>query len=697
MALISSEHTDSEPTASNQTNFRLSKVRQITRSLLRDSLVPALTPFVVISLALIWLDQSTSTPNASSSVASGSAASVQSATSNQSLQNRFDQAIELQRLSIEIVRDREMMQLALRTYVTTDAITTDTSTWKERYDLYATSLVSDLDRLSALTSSASEPFSAGLNSVVREIQQAAFAAAEIEQSALAHIRAGRFQQANDLLLSDRYQMQQEIFMRGVQRLSVSVGQAFELPLIGERAVQAESEVSVSKSSLGRPGTVAAVLLAIAWLAMLFRINHDSARRQKAEKQLKQNKKLLEQRHQEISASRATLLEKNTDLEDTLLELQETKSELERSHQNVQVSRAALSQKADTLEKAVSELQATKSQLALSHRSVQISRAALAQKAATLEQTLDDLQQAQMQVIQSEKMSSLGQLVAGIAHEVNNPVNFIYANLEPMQDYTADLLAIVKAAQQHCDHPQIKAAIQNADLPFVQEDLPKLLDSMSVGTERIRQIVISLQNFSRSDESGRKATDLHEGIESSLLIVQHRLNKQPDRGMIEVIRDYGDIPLVECYPGLINQVYMNLLANAIDAIEEKSERNSGEKAGSITLRTSAIERDGQPWVEVAIADTGAGIPEAIAPHVFDAFFTTKPVGKGTGIGLAVSYTIVKDKHSGELVFSSTPDRGTEFKIRLPVETAVASTSAPLFSLQPPLSSMKLAGQAVEFVL
>ena len=317
------------------------------------------------------------------------------------------------------------------------------------------------------------------------------------------------------------------------------------------------------------------------------------------------------------------------------------------------------------------LRQAKGQLEDSHQELQVSKAALQQKAVTLEQILLELKQAQVHMVQSEKMTSLGQLVAGVAHEINNPVNFIYANLEPVREYVADLLGLVANYQTHYPEPPLALAaeVAAADLDFVREDLPKILTSMEVGTERIRKIVLSLHNFSRSDEQGLKAVDIHPGIESTLMILQHRLKAQPDQPEIELQRDYGDLPVVECYPGQINQVFMNLLSNAIDALDEAYAQRGGGHRGQISIRTRAFTAaDNTPWIEWAIADTGIGIPEEIQGRVFDAFFTTKPVGKGTGIGLTISYAIIVEKHGGQLAFSSVPGEKTEFTVRLPAEVS-----------------------------
>ena len=338
---------------------------------------------------------------------------------------------------------------------------------------------------------------------------------------------------------------------------------------------------------------------------------------------------------------------------------------------------------DRRQQAESSLHRAKQQLEVSHQEVQASEAALQQKAKKLEYTLVELRQAQVQVVQSEKMSSLGQLVAGVAHEINNPVNFIHANLEPIREYVTDLLTLVGSYRTHypTPAPDLQAEIEEADLEFIQEDLPKILGSMKVGTSRIRQIVLSLRNFSRLDETGLKTVDLREGIESTLLILQHRLKAKPDCKAVEVVCEFESLPPVECYPGPLNQVLMNLFSNAIDAIDEADEADkvAGDESSESTLttrgclkvKTQALEVAGEPWVEVVIADTGSGIPPEIQSQIFDAFFTTKPVGQGTGMGLSISYSIITDKHSGSLTFTSKLGEGSEFVIQLPVTQPTSS--------------------------
>ncbi|WP_334947795.1 PAS domain S-box protein [Nostoc sp.] len=307
------------------------------------------------------------------------------------------------------------------------------------------------------------------------------------------------------------------------------------------------------------------------------------------------------------------------------------------------------------------------------------------KAQQLEAALLELQQTQVQLIQTEKMSSLGQLVAGVAHEINNPVNFIYGNINHAREYTKDLLHLVELYQNYCPLiPEIDQQIDTIDLDFLRHDLPKVLDSMKMGAERIRQIVLSLRNFSRLDEDDTKAVDIHEGMDNTLLLLQNRLKAKPGHPEIQVIRDYGNLPPIVCHAGQMNQVFMNLLTNAIDVLEESfvisHTLREGEAPMSLVNNTEQRTNDQgkmtfpqirirtlikEDRVIISIADNGLGMTEEVRKRLFDPFFTTKPVGKGTGMGLSISYQIVVKKHGGQIQCISAPGEGAEFAIVIPL--------------------------------
>jgi len=279
------------------------------------------------------------------------------------------------------------------------------------------------------------------------------------------------------------------------------------------------------------------------------------------------------------------------------------------------------------------------------------------QAAELTKTIQNLQKTQAQMIQSEKMASLGQLVAGIAHEINNPISFIHGNLDYIGDYTQDLLDLVELYQEHCPEPspEIVDRSEEIDINFIARDLPEALASMKMGTQRIRQIVLSLRTFSRHDEAGMKTVDIHQGIDSTLLMLQHRLTIGNKNSEIKVVKEYGNLPNVECYGAQLNQVFMNILSNGIDALA-----NSPNPMLKISTELMSDR------VSIKIADNGDGIDESAIAHIFDPFFTTKKLGKGTGLGLAVSYQIIVEQHGGKLECSSQVGQGAEFQIILPIK-------------------------------
>ena len=286
---------------------------------------------------------------------------------------------------------------------------------------------------------------------------------------------------------------------------------------------------------------------------------------------------------------------------------------------------------------------------------------LIEKNQCLENTLKELRATQAQLIQSEKMSSLGQMIAGIAHEINNPINFIHGNINYSCQYVEDLLDLISVYQQEYPDPTdaVITKAEEIDIDFLITDFLNILDSMKVGSSRIRNIVLGLRNFSRLDESETKHVDIHEGIDNTLIILQHKLKANNYDREIKIIKKYGNLPEVNCYPGQLNQVFMNILSNAIDAFDKKKTSTPTPEI-CITSELTDSKR-----VKIRIADNGIGISKEVQPHIFDPFFTTKPVGSGTGLGLSISYQIIVDKHKGQLTYNSTPEKGTEFVIEIPI--------------------------------
>lgn len=403
-------------------------------------------------------------------------------------------------------------------------------------------------------------------------------------------------------------------------------------------------------------------------------------------------------------------------EDRSAALAETNTKLQQEIGDRQRAEAALLESQTELENRVLSRTA---ELATANQTLQASEAQLKAQAQQLEQTLQELRQAQAQLVQTEKMSSLGQLVAGIAHEINNPVNFIHANLPYATQYTQDLIALIHTYQSSYPDPvpSVQAKLEEVDIEFLTEDLAKVLESMHIGTDRIRQLVLSLRNFSRLDEAAMKQVDIHEGLDNTLLILQNRLKPKaamgdgfPTHQGIQIIKEYTNSHRVECYAGQLNQVFLNVLTNAIDALEMMAVTPDGDRplmpvspspnasvgdslrgndangwhhslpsmtyatptTPTIWLRTLSC---GDDWVEIHIADNGPGMSEAIRHKIFDPFFTTKPVGKGTGIGLSISYQIVVEKHGGQLQCFSVAGAGTEFVMRIPVSQSQTKMMAP----------------------
>jgi two-component system, NtrC family, sensor kinase len=308
----------------------------------------------------------------------------------------------------------------------------------------------------------------------------------------------------------------------------------------------------------------------------------------------------------------------------------------------------------------SQVQLQQSNEVLEHR--------VQERTADLSVALNELQRSQLQLIQNEKMSSLGQLVAGVAHEINNPVNFIYGNLKHVNTYAQDLVDLINLYKQHYLNPPL--AVQEAeealDLAFVLDDMSKVFSSMKMGADRIKDIVLSLRTFSRMDEAELKSVDIHEGLNSTLVILDHRLKLTSNRPAIRVVCDYGVLPAVECYAGQLNQVFMNVLSNAVDAIEEAAEKQNNYQ-GEIIIRTLSTDSG---WIKIAIADNGTGMSEMVKRDMFNPFFTTKPVGKGTGMGLGISYQIITEKHGGKLACFSKLGQGSELVIQIPIVLASA---------------------------
>ncbi|MEC4805209.1 MAG: ATP-binding protein [Jaaginema sp. PMC 1080.18] len=309
------------------------------------------------------------------------------------------------------------------------------------------------------------------------------------------------------------------------------------------------------------------------------------------------------------------------------------------------------------------LQAQAQIQAVTQKALEEAQAEIDIKTQQFQKTVQELKEAQLRLVQNEKMSALGKMVAGIAHEINNPISFIYGNIQHADSYAGDLIYLLDLYQKYYPNPEteIVEALEEVELDFLVEDLPKVLDSMKMGADRVREIVHSMRTFSRLDEAHKKAVDIHSGIDSTLLILQSRLKGTPQCAEINVVKNYGFTSAIECYAGQLNQVFMNALSNAIDALEDAcQEKRDTEYQPQITITTTANTEG----IAIAIADNGIGMSETVREKLFDPFFTTKPIGKGTGLGLSISYSIIVEKHHGQLECTSTPGEGTEFVIRIP---------------------------------
>lgn len=294
------------------------------------------------------------------------------------------------------------------------------------------------------------------------------------------------------------------------------------------------------------------------------------------------------------------------------------------------------------------------------------------RTAALKTALDQLQQSQLQVVQNEKMATLGNLVAGIAHEINNPIGFLNGSIKTGETYTEDLLAHLALYQQHCQQhclpsPVIQEHAEDIDLDFLLADMPKLMSSMQEATQRIKGISTSLRTFSRTDIDHKISANLNEGLDSTLMILKYRLKGDEHRPGIEIIKEYGDLPAIACFPGQLNQVFVNILANAVDMFDDVARKTTfkalEQSLQRITIKTAIP--DEKNWVEICIQDNGTGITEQVKARIFDHLFTTKAVGKGTGLGLAIAHQIVTEKHGGKLMVKSALGQGTTFVIQLPL--------------------------------
>ncbi|MFP5273841.1 CBS domain-containing protein [Coleofasciculus sp.] len=393
--------------------------------------------------------------------------------------------------------------------------------------------------------------------------------------------------------------------------------------------------------------------------------------------------VIELLQQAVEERTSELAQTNERLRHEIGERQRADLALQKSHDQLKIQ---VEQRTAQLTQANVQLQQDILERQRVETALRQSEAQLKKQTRELKRMIQQLHSYQSQLIQTEKMSSLGQLVAGVAHEINNPINFIYGNIAYASQYVQDVMGLLELYEQHYPQPvpEIQETTQDIDLEFVKTDLPKLINSMKLGADRIRNLVLSLRNFSRLDQAEMKSVDLHEGLDNTLLILQNQLKATPGLVEVQLVKEYGDLPLVECYPGQLNQVFMNLLSNAIDALEElrrlnaQAQLSDGQSSSpypTIVIQT-AIKDVKRPksqaksllvnkWVVVRIADNGAGMTEIVRQRLFDPFFTTKPVGKGTGLGLSISYQIVVEKHGGYLQCNSEPGQGSEFVIEIPL--------------------------------
>ncbi len=379
-------------------------------------------------------------------------------------------------------------------------------------------------------------------------------------------------------------------------------------------------------------------------------------------QLESANRLLEAEIVERQLAEVAIQKAKEELE---IRVEERTAELKSQTQHLEFANRLLA--AEIVERQLAEAALQKAKEELEIR-VEERTAELKSQTQQLEQALSELKQAQSNLIHSEKMSSLGQLVAGVAHEINNPINFIYGNITHTREYANSLVELVNLYQEQYPNPLpiVQEKIKSVDLYFIISDLPKILTSMKNGAERIFGIVKSLRIFSRHDEAEMKLADIHEGIDSTLMILQSRLNAKPGLWSIQVIKEYGNLPKIECYPGQLNQVFMNIIANAIDALEDDSHSESiaANEAHPRIIKISTKLLDSEV-VEIRISNNGPEITESVMKHLFNPFFTTKPVGKGTGLGLSIGYQIITVRHQGELQCISAPGQGAEFIIKIPI--------------------------------